>query len=200
MSATAIAPAPSLFTVAPDNWKLAIVIGLVVSIVASAALPPAISFWIVGFMAAMVAGAFVVNALRKKYYGGLLVSPAIAVLFVMNIFPLLWSLGLSFFAYQANQQINSLCRSSQLHKGIDQRSRRHSKLECADQHGDVRDHHRCVADDCRLSAGHAFRQAVPAAQISVDPRADADDAVGRRLGRVLHLLLRSDLWHPLAMS
>jgi multiple sugar transport system permease protein len=104
MSATAIAPAPSLFTVAPDNWKLAIVIGLVVSIVASAALPPAISFWIVGFMAAMVAGAFVVNALRKKYYGGLLVSPAIAVLFVMNIFPLLWSLGLSFFAYQANQQ------------------------------------------------------------------------------------------------
>jgi multiple sugar transport system permease protein len=104
MSATAIAPAPSLFTVAPDNWKLAIVIGLVVSIVASAALPPAISFWIVGLMAAMVAGAFVVNALRKKYYGGLLVSPAIAVLFVMNIFPLLWSLGLSFFAYQANQQ------------------------------------------------------------------------------------------------
>ncbi len=26
------------------------------------------------------------------------------VLFVMNIFPLLWSLGLSFFAYQSNQQ------------------------------------------------------------------------------------------------
>jgi multiple sugar transport system permease protein len=104
MSATAIAPAPSLFTVAPDNWKLAIVIGLLVSIVASVVLPPAISFWIVGLMAAMVAGAFVVNALRKKYYGGLLVSPAIAVLFVMNIFPLLWSLGLSFFAYQANQQ------------------------------------------------------------------------------------------------
>jgi ABC-type sugar transport system permease subunit len=46
----------------------------------------------------------VVNAYRRKYYGGLLVTPAIAVLFVMNIFPLLWSLGLSFFAYQSNQQ------------------------------------------------------------------------------------------------
>jgi multiple sugar transport system permease protein len=55
-------------------------------------------------MVAMVAGTFVVNAYRRHYYGGLLVSPAIAVLFVMNIFPLLWSLGLSFFAYQSNQQ------------------------------------------------------------------------------------------------
>src|SRR6266542_2315495 len=62
---------PQFGTLAPDNWKLAIV---------------------------------VVNAYRRHYYGGLLVSPAIAVLFVMNIFPLLWSLGLSFFAYQSNQQ------------------------------------------------------------------------------------------------
>src|SRR4051812_4688617 len=104
MTATTIAPAPRLFTVAPDNWKLAIVIGFVISVLAAAALPAAVSFWIVGLMAAMVAAAFVVNALRKRYYGGLLVAPAIAVLFVMNIFPLLWSLGLSFFAYQSNQQ------------------------------------------------------------------------------------------------
>jgi multiple sugar transport system permease protein len=104
MSVTTTAPAPSLFTVAPDNWKLAIVIGLLVSIIAAAVLPASVSFWIVGLMAAMVAAAFVVNAVRKRYYGGLLVAPAIAVLFVMNIFPLLWSLGLSFFAYQANQQ------------------------------------------------------------------------------------------------
>ena len=55
-------------------------------------------------LAALVAAAFAVNAYRRRYYGGLLVAPAIAVLFVMNIFPLLWSLGLSFFAYQANQQ------------------------------------------------------------------------------------------------
>ena len=95
---------PSLTTVSADNWKLAILAGLVVAILAMFALPAAISFWIVGAMVAMVAASFVVNAYRKHYYGGLLVSPAIAVLFVMNIFPLMWSLGLSFFAYQSNQQ------------------------------------------------------------------------------------------------
>jgi len=36
--------------------------------------------------------------------GALLVTPAIAILFVMNIFPLLWSFGLSFFNYRANRQ------------------------------------------------------------------------------------------------
>ena len=36
--------------------------------------------------------------------GALLVTPAIAVLFIMNIFPLLWSFGLSFFNYRANRQ------------------------------------------------------------------------------------------------
>ncbi len=95
---------PSLTTVSADNWKLTILAGLVVAILAMFALPAAISFWIVGAMVAMVAASFVVNAYRKHYYGGLLVSPAIAVLFVMNIFPLMWSLGLSFFAYQSNQQ------------------------------------------------------------------------------------------------
>ena len=90
--------------VTPDNWKLAIVAGLAVSIIAMAALPASVSFWVTGAMAAVVALTFVVNAYRRHYYGGLLVAPAIAVLFVMNIFPLLWSLGLSFFAYQSNQQ------------------------------------------------------------------------------------------------
>jgi multiple sugar transport system permease protein len=104
MTATVTAPAPTLFTVAPDNWKLAILLGLLVSVLAAAVLPASVSFWIVGLMAAMVAAAFVVNAVRKRYYGGLLVAPAVAVLFVMNIFPLLWSLGLSFFAYQSNNQ------------------------------------------------------------------------------------------------
>lgn len=36
--------------------------------------------------------------------GALLVAPAVAILFVMNIFPLLWSFGLSFFNYRANRQ------------------------------------------------------------------------------------------------
>jgi multiple sugar transport system permease protein len=105
MSTTAIyEPAPKLFSVAPDNWKLAILVGLAVSIIAVAALPVSLAFWIVGVMAAMVAASIALNAVRRRYYGGLLVAPAIAVLFVMNIFPLLWSLGLSFFAYQSNQQ------------------------------------------------------------------------------------------------
>ena len=97
----------SLFKFSLDNWKLAIMAGLVVSIlamIAMIALPAAASFWIVGAMVGAVATAFTVNAFRKHYFGGLLVAPAIAVLFVMNIFPLLWSLGLSFFAYQSNQQ------------------------------------------------------------------------------------------------
>ncbi|MFK7862294.1 MAG: carbohydrate ABC transporter permease [Granulosicoccus sp.] len=38
-----------------------------------------------------------------KYRGPLLVAPAIITLFVMNIFPLLWSFGLSFFNYRANR-------------------------------------------------------------------------------------------------
>jgi len=103
-STTATATPPALVRLSPDNWRVAIVVGVVVSLLAVAALPEKASFWIVGLMAAMVAAAFVVNAFRRRYLGGLLVAPAIAVLFVMNIFPLLWSLGLSFFAYQANQQ------------------------------------------------------------------------------------------------
>lgn len=101
---TAILPKPGLFTPVPHNWKLAILLGLSVSVLAGIALPATASFWVVGVMCALIAAAFVVNAFRRKYYGGLLVAPAIAVLFVMNIFPLLWSLGLSFFAYQSNQQ------------------------------------------------------------------------------------------------
>src|SRR6478735_7268139 len=49
-----------------------------------------------------LAFAAVVNA-WGRYKGGLLVAPAIALLFVMNIFPLLWSFGLSFFSYRANR-------------------------------------------------------------------------------------------------
>jgi multiple sugar transport system permease protein len=97
-------PPPPLTSAVAHNWKLATLVGLVVSLLALVVLPKSVSFWIVGVMAAMIAAAFAVNAYRRKYYGGLLVAPAIAVLFVMNIFPLLWSLGLSFFAYQSNQQ------------------------------------------------------------------------------------------------
>ena len=38
-----------------------------------------------------------------KRRGPLLVAPAIATLVIVNIFPLMWSYGLSFFAYKANR-------------------------------------------------------------------------------------------------
>ena len=97
-------PAPPLFSPVAHNWKLAIFTGLVVSAIAIVLFPAKLSLGVVGAMAALIAAAFAVNAYRRRYYGGLLVAPAIAVLFVMNIFPLLWSLGLSFFAYQSNKQ------------------------------------------------------------------------------------------------
>ncbi len=104
MSLTNTLPAPSLFSPVAHNWKLALLAGLAVAVLTAMALPARISFWIIFAMAIVIAAAFATNAYRRKYYGGLLVAPAIAVLFVMNLFPLLWSLGLSFFAYNSNNQ------------------------------------------------------------------------------------------------
>jgi len=52
--------------------------------------------------AASSQGGFGAWLLDPKRRGALLVTPAIAILFVMNIFPLLWSFGLSFFNYKAS--------------------------------------------------------------------------------------------------
>jgi multiple sugar transport system permease protein len=49
------------------------------------------------------AGGFFAWLMAPERRGPLLVTPAIVVLFVMNIFPLLWSFGLSFFNYRANK-------------------------------------------------------------------------------------------------
>ena len=77
-------------------------------------LPPAASFWVALAACALAAASAVYNA-WGRYNGGLLVAPAIALLFVMNIFPLLWSLGLSFFSYRANRaQAAGLRRARQL--------------------------------------------------------------------------------------
>jgi multiple sugar transport system permease protein len=97
-------PAPSFAEPVLHNWKLALVAGGIISVLAGIVLPASVSFWVIGIMLALIAIAFTTNAYRRKYYGGLLVAPAIAVLFVMNLFPLLWSLGLSFFAYNSNNQ------------------------------------------------------------------------------------------------
>lgn len=53
--------------------------------------------------AATEKGGFGAWLLDPKRRGALLVAPAITILFVMNIFPLLWSFGLSFFNYRANR-------------------------------------------------------------------------------------------------
>ncbi len=47
-------------------------------------------------------GGFGAWLLDPKRRGALLVAPALIILFVMNIFPLLWSFGLSFFNYKAS--------------------------------------------------------------------------------------------------
>jgi len=49
------------------------------------------------------AGGFLAWLMAPERRGPLLVAPAIAVLFIVNIFPLMWSYGLSFFAYKANR-------------------------------------------------------------------------------------------------
>ena len=49
-------------------------------------------------------GGFWAWLMSPERRGAMLVTPALAVLFVMNIFPLLWSFGLSFFNYRANRQ------------------------------------------------------------------------------------------------
>ena len=105
MTSTSLPSAPPAFmAISPDNWRLAIAGGIVISALAIVLLPASAAFWVTGVLVALAAVSAALNAVRRRYYGGLLVSPAIAVLFVMNIFPLLWSLGLSFFAYQSNQQ------------------------------------------------------------------------------------------------
>ena len=69
-------PAPPLLSPVAHNWKLALLAGLVVSVIAIVLFPARLSVSVVGAMVALVAAAFAVNAYRRRYYGGLLVAPA----------------------------------------------------------------------------------------------------------------------------
>lgn len=103
MNATTMAaPRPGLLTPHWANWRLALAAAVVVMPLAIYALPPQVSFWVSLAAATAVAATAVVNA-WGRHTGGLLVAPAIALLFVMNIFPLMWSFGLSFFSFRANR-------------------------------------------------------------------------------------------------
>jgi multiple sugar transport system permease protein len=92
----------AFFTLRWSNWPLALAVAVVLVPLAVATLPATAAFWIVGLAVALVALTLVARA-AGRHTGGLLVAPALAVLFVMNIFPLLWSFGLSFFNYRANR-------------------------------------------------------------------------------------------------
>jgi multiple sugar transport system permease protein len=93
---------PGFFALSWSNWRLALLVAIIAIPAAIALLPPEISFWVALAAAALVALALVVRA-WGRHTGGLLVAPALALLFVMNIFPLMWSFGLSFFHYRANR-------------------------------------------------------------------------------------------------
>ena len=98
-------PAPFLQRlIAPrwDNWRGGLFVFLVGMAIAIPLLPPKYSFWASAALAALFAATVIVNA-WGRYIGGLLVAPALALLFLMNVFPLLWSFGLSFFNYRANR-------------------------------------------------------------------------------------------------
>ena len=49
------------------------------------------------------AGGFLGWWLSPRRRGPLLIAPALITLFLVNIFPLMWSFGLSFFEYKANR-------------------------------------------------------------------------------------------------
>jgi len=85
-----------------SNWPAALALFIIGAPVAIALLPPNVSLWVSAALAVLLAACVVVNA-WGRYTGGLLVAPALALLFLMNIFPLLWSFGLSFFSYRANR-------------------------------------------------------------------------------------------------
>jgi multiple sugar transport system permease protein len=85
-----------------NNWPAALALLVIGMPIAIACLPQAASFWITGALCMLLAATLVANA-WGRYTGGLLVAPALALLFLMNVFPLLWSFGLSFFSYRTNR-------------------------------------------------------------------------------------------------
>ena len=97
--------------------------------------------------------------------GPLLVAPAIIVLFLMNIFPLLWSFGLSFFNYRANRQ------AAPTFEGLANYGRVLTDpviWERFQTTALIVGSSVAAADDPRLPAGAAVRAAVPAAPHPAD--------------------------------
>jgi len=103
-SVATAAPGRALAWLTPgwSNWRLALLVAAVVLPVSVLALPPGAAFWLSLSAAALVAVTAVINA-WGRHHGPLLVTPGLVHLFLTNIFPLMWSFGLSFFHYRANR-------------------------------------------------------------------------------------------------
>jgi multiple sugar transport system permease protein len=101
--ASAPAQTAGLLRPAWSNWRLALLSATVIIPASALMLPVDVAFWVSLAAAGTVALTAVVNA-WGRYHGPLLVAPAIALLFLMNIFPLMWSFGLSFFNFRANRE------------------------------------------------------------------------------------------------
>ena len=130
--------APALLELSADNWRLAVLVGLVVSALAVVTLPASISFWIVGAMAALVAAAFVVNAYRRRYYGGLLVAPGHRRAIRDEHLSAAVVPGAFIFCLPVEPAVDPLRRPQQLHQGSDRRDRGAGQLERPHQHRHVR--------------------------------------------------------------
>jgi len=148
-----------------------------------------VAFWISLVAVAVAALTIVVNA-WGRYHGPLLVAPALALLFVMNIFPLMWSFGLSFFDYKANRikplSFIGFDNYARVLNDVDVWSRLQTTALVVVLTVSLPDVH-------RLPAGAAIRTRISRPAHPADAGADADDAEFRRRRRLLPLLLRSDL-------
>jgi len=104
MSSIAARPAPGApwWSPTPDNWRLALIAAAVIIPGSVFVLPVDVAFWVSLAAAGAVCLTLVIRA-WGRHQGPLLVAPALALLFMMNIFPLMWSFGLSFFHYRANR-------------------------------------------------------------------------------------------------
>ncbi len=102
MTPSSPAPAAPWWTPAWNNWRLALLAAALIIPGSVFVLPLDVAFWVSLAAAGVVCLALVVGA-WGRHNGPLLVAPALALLFLMNIFPLMWSFGLSFFHYRANR-------------------------------------------------------------------------------------------------
>lgn len=92
----------SWLTLSWSNWRAPLLATLVLIPASVAWLPQDVAFWVSFAAVGALIACIVVNA-WGRHTGPLLVAPALGLLFLMNIFPLLWSLGLSFYHYRANR-------------------------------------------------------------------------------------------------